>query len=157
MSYVNIHHSLRLNRGPASDYICICGKPAEHWAYQHTGEVLTCPQLDRLYSEDMNDYAPMCRSCHTLLDRKHNPEWDQAIRDHARKIGLTPKSFEHLSAAGKLGIVAASPKLVEHRQNISTLNRTAKRRCRECGATYSRVGLGRHQQAGGHTGWEDVI
>lgn len=73
-AYKIIHIRLREVRGPAKNYTCSCGNPALQWAYQYTGD----PEYRDAeggfpFSENMDDYAPMCRSCHTLLDMKHRP------------------------------------------------------------------------------------
>jgi hypothetical protein len=59
--YRRIHRRLRRVRGPAKNYDCIsCRKPAQCWAYQK--------EDGTQYSDDIEDYAPMCESCHRKLD-----------------------------------------------------------------------------------------
>jgi len=151
ITYQQAHRRL----GRAAENTCPCGTPAREWAYQHTAAE---PLIEdgRPYSLDPADYVAMCHSCHVLLDHQHQPKWRESLQAHMRVLGSQPKSFAQTSAAGKLGIVAAAPKLVEHRQAIAALNHTAKRRCLGCGMVSVRTGLGRHQQVSGHTGWEDV-
>lgn len=78
VSYLGAHRRVRVKYGSASQYICACGRPAVEWAYTHC-----CPremaemrtdqrkgyQRPFLYSPDPDMYQPMCRSCHTSLDR----------------------------------------------------------------------------------------
>lgn len=61
--YHAVHARLRKERGKAREHLCACGKQAKHWAYKHgSGNGLK-------YSLDMNDYEPMCVSCHRKLDQ----------------------------------------------------------------------------------------
>lgn len=70
ITYNAAHQQLRSLRGPASRQQCECGETARQWAYQHNDpEALTSP-LGHKYSLRYFDcYAPMCQSCHNLLDR----------------------------------------------------------------------------------------
>jgi len=156
MTYRRVHRLLVRTRGLARLHRCSCGLPALDWAYQHTVNVLV--EGGRKYSQDLTDYAPMCRGCHTRLDRLHDLVWGQTIRDHIRKIGSRPRTFEEQSKIGKLGMAAAdaTPAMRAHKKMISALNHTARRRCLICGMESVRTGLGRHQQVSGHIGYEDL-
>lgn len=147
--YRAAHRRVKQLRGPAKDYQCIaCGNPARDWALQPTNEELTDEQ-GRQYSDNVEDYAPMCRSCHKTLDRafQHIEKWQSEDPE---------RNCEMRSEAGKKGVAVAAPKLSEHRAGLAELNRKAQRRCLECGFVSGRTGLGRHQQSGGHRGYEDV-
>lgn len=100
-SYWRVHNRLRLERGRASEHTCECGAPARDWAFQHTGAALRDPATGRWYSEDPDDYAPMCRSCHRTLDISHDPAYADFLRSHAASLGRRKKDPEHLSRAGK--------------------------------------------------------
>lgn len=69
-SYHAVHRRITATRGPARQFTCKCGEPAEQWAYQHNDpEALTSP-LGHPYSLRIFDcYAPMCLSCHGRLDK----------------------------------------------------------------------------------------
>lgn len=137
MKYSAVHFALKQAYGPARNYFCPCGSTAADWAYQRPGEGLFDDNFKAFYSEDLSDYLPMCRSCHKKLD--------------------SSQQLDQLSAMGKKGIVAAAPKLKEHRQMISRMNSSGPRRiCKECGFVSVRTGLGRHQQVSGHSGFEEV-
>lgn len=133
--YFQVHYALKRDFGPAREHLCSCGRQAEEWAWQHTGNPLFEESIKCWFSTDKSDYAPMCKSCHTKLDLR----------------------LEHLSTAGKLGMAVAdrNPKMKAHKKHISFLNRTARRRC-TCGFVSVRTGLGRHQQVSGHVGFEDI-
>ncbi len=71
-SYGAVHSRVSRARGPASEYRCKqCDGPAAQWAYNH------CDPNERQfllngreypYSLDLNNYMPMCRSCHQTFD-----------------------------------------------------------------------------------------
>jgi hypothetical protein len=88
VTYDAVHERLRRFRGPAKAHACIeCGTPAEQWAYQHTDPVPLVsaiePSVGCEYSDDLSAYAPMCRPCHTALDR----EWREQIVQDERAAG----------------------------------------------------------------------
>ena len=58
--YWGVHARLRRERGSASNYECVtCTAPARTWAYKEpTG-----------FSSNLEDYRPMCSSCHILQDQ----------------------------------------------------------------------------------------
>ena len=65
IKYRAAHATVARVRGKASDHTCVdCGKQAQEWSYaQRKG-----------YSENLDDYAPRCRSCHQRYD---NPTCSQ--------------------------------------------------------------------------------
>lgn len=73
--YDAVHNRLRRDYGPARTHPCAapdCDAPAAVWAWQRTGP--SRAGLDRnsirvTWGTDPADYAPMCRSHATMLDR----------------------------------------------------------------------------------------
>lgn len=88
VTYAGVHQRLRQWLGSASLFACYaCGNRANQWAYQH------CSTDERLwgsmpYSNDINDYEPMCASCHKRMDcaqlRNENGFFTQGTRDYFR-------------------------------------------------------------------------
>src|SRR5262245_1867308 len=117
--YRKIHRRLRKVRGPAGMYSCIsCGEPAECWAYQIDDETG--------YSDNVEDYAPMCQSCHRKLDWSRRPAEDRAHRmDRAREVRSTIPG------------ISGGPGPANHR-------------CLNCGLTTNAGSLQRHLNATGH-------
>lgn len=70
IEYAALHRRLKSWRGKASDYpCCACGMAADNWAYQHTSaDERICPKVGLPYSTNIDDYLPMCHSCHTRFD-----------------------------------------------------------------------------------------
>lgn len=74
-SYHAAHFRIYKARGKAREYTCICGAPAEEWAYDYkdpnerTGPV--GGGYVGVYSVDADHYDPMCRSCHRFRDWAH--------------------------------------------------------------------------------------
>lgn len=80
-AYIEVHETLKQRYGPASDLVCPCGKPAQEWAYQFTGEQeLRDADGRRPHSTDPADYAAMCRSCHVRFDLEHDPVFAKTMR-----------------------------------------------------------------------------
>lgn len=68
ITYNGAHQRVRKHRGKASDHVCECGDGAEHWAAIH--EACELVEQDMPYSADVNNYKPMCVSCHKAYDLK---------------------------------------------------------------------------------------
>lgn len=69
LTYDAAHDRVKRSRGPASSHACAqCEGPAEDWAYQHMADDPLIDDIGRPYSDDLDDYAPMCRACHRALD-----------------------------------------------------------------------------------------
>jgi hypothetical protein len=70
-----VHAGLFWYYGSASDRTCIaCGNPARDWAYQYTaGDAELVNEKGTRYSENFEDYAPMCRRCHFTFDSAADP------------------------------------------------------------------------------------
>lgn len=68
VGYTSAHQRVYRARGKARDQLCVCGRKASHWAYQHSDprELRTPKGLP--YSADPGHYAAMCVSCHKLMD-----------------------------------------------------------------------------------------
>lgn len=140
-TYRAVHAQLKRERGVARSHRCACGQPATQWAYQHTGDIkFGGPDGESPYSENLDDYTPMCRKCHVRLDMENQENIRAA---HGAWIRPMPpeeasKHMSEISRAGGGGVI--------------------KRRCLEhgCGVVTSAAALGWHQSRTGHTGWENV-
>lgn len=65
--YFTVHLRINKRRGSASLHECRCGKRAKQWAYNHAAaEELFDEGMP--YSANLNDYVPMCVSCHKEFD-----------------------------------------------------------------------------------------
>jgi hypothetical protein len=63
-----VHNRLEKTRGKASAHRCVaCGNQAADWAYNNAGSDERVSKWGR-YSLNLDDYSPMCRSCHIKLD-----------------------------------------------------------------------------------------
>ena len=109
-TYRAIHLRLISRRGSPKLQTCPCGKPAEQWAYQHTGDPRTDSQ-GRVYSINLEDYSAMCRSCHNKLDQKHGRRAEQLAA--ARLAARTPEAVAKM-AEGHRG----QKRTPEQRENI---------------------------------------
>jgi hypothetical protein len=70
-SYQTAHARVWRNRGRARDHVCVCGKPAAHWAYDHLDPDELVDSAGQIFSGDPAHYTPLCRSCHANLDNRH--------------------------------------------------------------------------------------
>lgn len=70
VSYHHVHVRLRAERGRASERMCEdgCGRPAKHWAYDHSDPAAMRSPEGYPYSLDLKNYWALCPSCH----RKHD-------------------------------------------------------------------------------------
>jgi hypothetical protein len=66
------HLRVERARGKARDHACAhCGGQAADWAYDWSDpDALTAP-VGSLYSLDPSHYMPLCKRCHSALDRPH--------------------------------------------------------------------------------------
>src|SRR5690625_1200652 len=106
MTYPQAHMALTKSRGLASTHDCIeCGGPAYDWAYLHTCEEPLVSDLGSEYSENPDDYAPMCRGCHQKFDNargafrgwktswaKRDPEFLRRHAEGARRNGVKARA-----------------------------------------------------------------
>lgn len=82
VSYSQAHLRLKVDRGPASRFICReCSGPAAEWAYMG-GDPDEFEWDGKKYSVDQSRYEPMCVRCH----RRH----DRALAD-GRSIDVCPQ------------------------------------------------------------------
>jgi len=111
----------------------------------------------RWFSDDPEDYEPMCRGCHQRYDIATQPHVYKVAQERGKNLaqalrGKPPADlFAWRSAAGKKGAQAAGPNLTEHRKRLAAENNTRRRTC-VCGFESTVAGLGRHQQVSGHRG-----
>lgn len=71
MAYMSAHNRNRKVNGSASQYHCeYCDLPAADWALNHEKPGLVTRE-DRFgkYSDDPEDYIPLCKSCHRAFDQ----------------------------------------------------------------------------------------
>jgi hypothetical protein len=69
IGYGTAHDRVRKVRGKAQEHRCVgCGGQAAQWAYRHGTERLLLDHRGKPYSNDPNDYDPMCIRCHRIAD-----------------------------------------------------------------------------------------
>lgn len=143
MTYNSVHN--RFNEtDPASNHVCGCGHQAKDWAYQHNSlEEVYDEKSGRPYSENPDDYLPMCRSCHFKLDAT---ELHQKL---GRALGLSnvvrAQADEQFAA-----------QVSEDRAKAARIANQIKRTCDECGLTAHPAAIGAHQKGSGHRGYTDA-
>lgn len=97
--YRFMHREVVRVRGRASQYACLCGNPATEWALNHTGSSIRV-EAGLMFSEDVEEYDPLCRSCHIRRDL-------QAGQRTVAFLDSDPETlFEWRSEAGKKGAAA---------------------------------------------------
>ena len=78
VTYKAVHIRLVRERGRASEFSCVeCDEKAEQWAYQHGDSAeLESPWRGQdgatrtvKFTPNLSAYEPMCRRCHTALDK----------------------------------------------------------------------------------------
>jgi hypothetical protein len=139
-TYQQIHKTLRRLRGPASDHLCSCGTRAYEWAYQFTAGDKELRNADGSGPHSLNpdDYAPMCRPCHSRLDNEHDERMHSLIQQ-----GPAVREEKY----------KADPELLERVREAQRKSAQRTRRCLECGWVSSPGGIGNHQKSSGHQGW----
>jgi hypothetical protein len=71
VGYRAAHYRVQSKHGRAKEYDCACGclRAAEEWALiPGVDNLYYCDKTGRAYSLDPDDYAPMARYCHRVLD-----------------------------------------------------------------------------------------
>lgn len=121
LAYSTVHRHLFEQRGPASNYVCPCGQPAVHWAWQHTGIELT-DNRGRTFSENIADFLPMCRSCHFKLDIAQSPKKAAAMA-RAIQAAASPEAHAKSDAANRLK--RRTPEQIERYRAMWTPERKA--------------------------------
>jgi hypothetical protein len=68
VTYAGMHGRLRRYLGLAKDRVCVCGRRARDWAYDH--QDVDEKQSERgPFSTKFEHYTALCHSCHIALDR----------------------------------------------------------------------------------------
>lgn len=72
-SYSAVHLRLNKTLGSARHYPCVggCGGAAAQWAFDHEAPTRRLDPLTGPYSTSLDDYRPMCVSCHKRYDLAH--------------------------------------------------------------------------------------
>lgn len=123
------HDSLRKERGPASNHLCVdCGKPAHEWSWDN-GSLEDYGT--KAFGESFDEYSPRCRSCHRKKDAAGwSPSEEAREKMRAAKLGRS-QGEEHRAAisAGLTGRIR-EPFSEEHKKNLSAAAKRgwAKRR-----------------------------
>lgn len=153
-TYRQVHDGLHWERGPASSYTCVecLVKPAKHWAYLYTASKTALVDEDGSpYSENLNDYAPMCIGCHRAFDIRMDPERN-VISPAARIAFLQPERVRARIAKREAGY-ATSPERQEARRAamsaIATQTNGQRIKC-SCGLVSTPAGMGTHRKSSGH-------
>lgn len=126
--YWEAHCKVYESFGSAKNLPCVsCGESAYEWAYQH-------PDKDGpKFSNNPEDYAAMCRSCHRRFDWSHKPPDVRA------------------KAAQRMGEVRDEL----HRTHPGF--NSPIRICDGCGMKTTAMALGTHQKATGHRGYVEEV
>lgn len=134
--YRTVHFQLKVERGAARSHSCSCGKPASDWAYQHSSEnEKICLESGRRYSENLWDYAAMCRSCHTVLDLVGHPR----TTGHSAAIWASRRANRESHATF----------IEEMSRSLKVTNRR-RVKCEECEFESNPGNLGHHRRKTGH-------
>lgn len=111
LTYTELHIVLRHQRGRATEHACQrCGKPARSWAYDHEDPDEMVEEIQgqrRAFSQDLNHYLPLCRSCHVRLDtrpttRSKAIETDRSNRQRRMEAQRIDKEFLTISELAEL-------------------------------------------------------
>lgn len=76
-NYEYVHVLLRNTRGRAREYDCVdCDGPAAHWSLSAYAEDILYQEGTsddgKAFSQNLEDYEPRCRKCHSAYDKKHD-------------------------------------------------------------------------------------
>lgn len=77
VSYRSAHMRVQHIRGKASAQLCVCGHPAQDWAYDYSDPsplMGSNGKREMVYSPDVDRYQPMCRPCHRQFDKERDGE-----------------------------------------------------------------------------------
>lgn len=161
-SYRQVHDDLKRDRGSASTYTCeFCQEnPALDWAYMYQGTELIGSN-GRKYSENIWDYAPLCRKCHIAFDNASDPSvrirrWEGSVA-----AGSKPKTPEHTRKVWETRKkLMEDPEVKEdhHKKysNLMTRTNSSRLKCKECGYENNAGNLGWHRKKTGHSGTEAI-
>ena len=176
-----VHSRLYRSRGYAREHKCIgCGGQALDWAYQYSAGSSELVLEGRRYSSNLDDYAPMCRSCHSAFDRQQDIEMAERVRSQASAVprekrvaagnafAARLKSDPEFAAEMKvlrdrstrMGGAATAKKFREDPEyRLTHANRLRKAalkqyKCTECGYVNNAGTVARHQKKLQHEGRE---
>jgi hypothetical protein len=139
-AYDAIHRRLSRERGRAADHPCTrCGAQAAEWALQGDSELV---DGGLRYSENPGDYAPMCRSCHRILDQSFDVRNLGAVGAAAIVQKLKDDPIFHAIWVEKTRIGGKNTPMSNGRWTCS------------CGLESNLLGVQRHQRSKGCTGME---
>lgn len=130
-SYEDVHYVLTRDRGSAKAHQCSCGEAAYEWAYQHNGETLVDPAKGFDFCLDLDCYAPMCRSCHRLLDESVHPgrlgdRGKKGLRVHFARVKTDPEYAEKVLQASRRNVVKAQAAQRADPQRLEKATRAAR-------------------------------
>jgi hypothetical protein len=74
--YAAMHMRVKAAHGSASGHVCECGAPAQDWAMRQDAESVLDESVGLRYSPRIEDYSPMCKSCHHAYDGIHAKAWE---------------------------------------------------------------------------------
>lgn len=75
VNYNSTHARVRRTRGRAAEHDCIhCGGAADDWAYIH-GSPDEKVEAGRRFSPSVENYMPLCRTCHRAYDNQPGDAW----------------------------------------------------------------------------------
>ena len=97
-TYEQVHAGLHWAYGRAAEFPCVrCENQANHWCYQYSaGDSVLFSPTGAPYSEDFEDYAPMCRRCHKAFDMSMEPRLIEAVRING--LGAARRNNERAKA-----------------------------------------------------------
>lgn len=175
-----IHSRLYREYGYAKEHLCIqCDNEALDWAYLYTaGDDEVRINGRQPWSPNMEDYAPMCRSCHSRFDLENDPQMAERMREvhknvpqslrkkagdaFAEKRRTDPefraKCEEQQREIASLGgkAVWENPEFAKRKRE--QLAEYARRRytCDECGYVSNAPTVQRHLNRTGHVGRREI-
>ena len=177
-----VHSRLYRSKGAAKSHPCVgCGKTARDWAYQYPkGSQELVDASGQRFSESMEDYATMCRTCHVAFDAEKDPAQklrrdvasrsvDRATRKRAgdafaERLKTDPEFSQEMKVvrdrATRLGGAATAERFRDdpefREERSASLRQAALRRytCLECGYTNNAGTVARHQKRLNHEGRE---
>jgi hypothetical protein len=155
--------------GRADEHSCPCGRQAQQWSFQGSGDTLCSPQGYE-YSESSDDYIPLCISCHKKQDIAAHPErfghligclvgGPEAMREKfLADPEFAKKRTEALDSIRADANAALRERWLTDPEFAAKMRGVAnrRRRCLTCGMETTSGALGRHFKSSGHAGWEEA-
>jgi len=142
--YVTVHNRLSRQRGPARAWTCVlCPKQAQEWSYDHR-----CPdeRVERRngkvfpFSEDLDRYQPVCKSCHTKRDRWDNCDWPICLvqdctvltqRSYCNRHWIGPRKHAGRQLGGFADVIDEHGRKVASRQ-VDVVSEITHKWCNSC-------------------------